>query len=210
MKFTVKRLEARLHLDDLIAMTGDRADPQASESVGAINVALTNPADAEKFASDVASRTTGLTVRPTTRTAEGGDPFAVLDRFHLAIAIITMIGSTAFLLALMVMRAAERRETVGILRLIGFARRSILIEVLLEGVLVATAGAIFGIILSVGVQDLVNRVFQWRYDTTLIFVRVTPSIALRSGLFAVPLGVFAGLAASWALLRREIVALLRR
>ena len=58
--------------------------------------------------------------RPS-RARDGSDPFAVLERFHLAVAIVTVLGSTAFLLALMVMRAEERRETVGIIRLIGIS-----------------------------------------------------------------------------------------
>jgi hypothetical protein len=59
-------------------------------------------------------------------------------------------------------------------------------------------------------QGLVNQFFQWRYDTTLKFVKVTPGIALEGVLFAVPLGVLAGLAASWTLLRRHVVTLVRR
>jgi hypothetical protein len=56
----------------------------------------------------------------------------------------------------------------------------------------------------------VNRFFQWRYDTTLVFVRVTLSIALRSIALSVPLGILAGVVGSWPLLRRDIVALVRR
>jgi hypothetical protein len=41
-------------------------------------------------------------------------------------------------------------------------------------------------------------------------VHVTPGIAARCVALAVPLGVLAGLVASWTLLRRDIVALLRR
>ncbi len=59
-------------------------------------------------------------------------------------------------------------------------------------------------------EGLFNRFFQWRYDTVLVFLRVTPSIAWRCVALAVPLGVLAGLVASWTLLRREILALLRR
>ena len=55
-----------------------------------------------------------------------------------------------------------------------------------------------------------NRFFQWRYDTALVFVRVTASVAARCVAVAVPLGVLAGLVASWTLLRREILALIRR
>jgi putative ABC transport system permease protein len=206
MKFTAKRIEARLHLPDLIALT----DPQSPEAVGVLNVALVNPQDADAFASTLTARMPGLGVRPTARPTNGRDPFAVLERFHWAIAIVTVVGSTAFLLALMVMRAEERREVIGILRLMGIPGRSILVEVLLEGLLIAIAGAVFGLLVARAAEGVVNRFFQWRYDTALVFVRVTLPIAWQSVAFAVPLGVIAGLVASWTLLRRDVVSLVRR
>jgi putative ABC transport system permease protein len=210
MRFTAKRLEARMHLPDLNAITATPSDPGSVESVRVVNVRLADPNDATAFASALAARTPGIFGRPTVRARDGSDPFAVLDRFHLAVAIVTVLGSTAFLLALMVMRAEERRETVGIVRLIGVSQRSILLGVLVEGLLIATAGAVFGILLAVAAQGAINRFFQWRYDTALIFVRVTMSIALRSIALSVPLGIVAGLVGSWTLLRRDLPALLRR
>jgi len=210
MRFTAKRLEARMHLPDLIAMTADPADPASAESISAINVRLSDPTRAAAFSSALAARAPGIFSRPTVRASDGSDPFAVLERFHFAVAIVTVLGSTAFLLALMVMRAEERRETVGIIRLIGISQRSILMEILVEGLLIATAGAIFGILLAVATQGAVNRFFQWRYDTALVFVRVTRSIALQSVAVSVPLGIVAGLVGSWTLLRRDVAALLGR
>ncbi len=208
-RFTAQRFEARLHLPDLIALTADPDDPLSAESVDALNLALANPKDAERVMPLIAARVPGVLVEPTTAT-DRDDPFAVLDRFHWAIAIVTVIGSTAFLLALMVMRAEERREIIGILRLMGIPPRSILVEVLIEGLLIATSGALFGIVVAASAQGAINRFFQWRYDTPLVFVRVTASIAWKAAAFSVPLGVMAGLAASWALLRRQVVSLIRR
>jgi putative ABC transport system permease protein len=208
-RFTAKRLEARLHLPDLIALTADLHDPLGDESVDAFNLALADPKDADRVAALISTRVPGLIVASTTST-DGDDPFAVLDRFHWAIAIVTVTGSTAFLLALMVIRADERRETIGALRLLGISRRSLLIEVAIEGLLIASAGALFGAFVAFAAEGLVNRVFQARYDTTLVFVRVTRSIALRSIALALPLGVAAGVGASWTLLRRDILSLVRR
>jgi cell division protein FtsX len=83
-------------------------------------------------------------------------------------------------------------------------------EVLAEGLLIAAAGAVFGILLAVATQGAVNRFFQWRYDTALVFVRVTRSIALQSIAVSVPLGILAGLVGSWTLLRRDVLALVGR
>ena len=209
MRFTVPRLEARMHLPDLLDLVADPADAGSTDTVDAINVRLVDPAGADRFADEARARMPGLEVRSTSRPS-AGDPFVVLDRFHLAISLVTVAGSTAFLLALMIIRAEERRETVGAMRLLGISRRSLLAEVAIEGLLIAAAGAAFGALIAFGAESLVNRIFQARYDTTLVFIRVTRSIALRSFAIAVPLGVVAGLAASWTLLRRDILSLVGR
>jgi putative ABC transport system permease protein len=210
MRFTSPRIEARLHLPDLQAITASRDDPGSGESVRSINVRLADPGDADAFAASLAARVPGIFARPTARPRDGSDPFAVLERFHLAVAIVTVLGSTAFLLALMVMRSEERRETVGIIRLIGVSQRFVLLVVLAEGLLIASAGAVFGVLVALAAEGGVNRFFQWRYDTTLVFVDVTARIALQSVALAVPLGIVAGLVGSWTLLRRDIVTLVRR
>ncbi len=210
MKFTARRIEARMHLPDVLDVKGAQPDADTADAVDAINVRLADPNDARAFGAAVTSRAPWISARSTVRAEDGSDPFAVLDRFHFAIAIVTVFGSTAFLLALMVMRAEERRETVGIVRLIGISQRSILLEVLVEGLLIATAGAVFGVLFALATQGAINRFFQWRYDTALVFVRVTARIALESVALAVPLGIVAGLVGSWTLLRRDVVALVRR
>jgi ABC-type lipoprotein release transport system permease subunit len=209
LKYNVERLEARLHLPDLIRLTANPADPQSAESVTAVNVRLASPGDADSFAADVARRSIGLVARPTAR-ARAGDPFTVLERFHLAIAAVTIAGSTAFLLALMVIRAEERRDMVGMLRLIGISRRSIVLEILVEGIVVAIAGAIVGVLIAAAAQYGINRFFQARYDTTLVFVRVTASIVVRCLVIALPVGVVTGAAAAWTLLRKAPASLIRR
>lgn len=208
MRLTSKHWGVRLHLPDMLALTADPDDPLALESVSRINVALADPDDAPALARDLYARVPGLFATPAAE--EDATAFVVLERFHFAIAIVTVLGSTAFLLALMVMRAEERRETVGILRLVGLTRARILLSVLVEGLCVAFAGAVFGVLFAIAMEDVFNAFFQWYYDTALVFVHVTPGIAARCVALAVPLGVLAGLVASWTLLRRDIVALLRR
>lgn len=210
LRFAQPRFEARLHLPDLASLTADPADPGALETVTSINVALKDPAEAATFARDVAARVPGAVARPTSAPDERTSTFVVLERFHLAIAIVTVVGSAVFLLALMVMLVEERRATVGILRLIGFTRQRILVQVFAEGTLIAVAGAAFGVLFALVSQGFFNRFFQWRYDTSLVFLRVTPHVVLQSVAMSVPLGILASVAASWTLLRRELLRLIRR
>jgi putative ABC transport system permease protein len=210
MRFAQPRLEARMHLPDLIELTADPGDPTARESITAINVSLTEPSDAEAFARDVAARLPGIVARPTSAPDERTGTFVVIERFHLAIAIVTVIGSAVFLLALMVMLVEERRTTVGILRLIGFTRGRILLQVFAEGAVIALVGAAGGILFAYLTQGFFNRFFQWRYDTPLVFLRITPQVVWQSLLLALPLGVAASVIASRTLLRQQLLVLLKR
>ncbi len=191
MRFAQPRFEVRMHLPDLVALKADPADPGSFETVSTINVALNDPSSAAAFAKDVAARVPGAVARSTSAPDDRTSTFVVLERFHLAIAIVTVIGSAVFLLALMMMLVDERRATVGILRLIGLTRGRILFQVFAEGALIAIAGALFGVIFALASQGAFNRFFQWRYDTSLIFLRVTPQVVLQSVAMAIPLGILA-------------------
>jgi putative ABC transport system permease protein len=208
MRLGAVRHEVRMHLPDLLATTADHSDPLDLDSVDTINVSVTDKATIADLRRDLMSRIPGVVAASTGGGA--AEPFVVLERFHYAIAIVTVIASSIFLLALMLMLVDERRATVGILRLIGFRRRRIVWHVLVEGLVIALAGAVFGILLSAAFQGGVNQFFQWKYDTALVFVRITPSIALRSVAISVPLGVVATLVSSWSILRRDVFALARR
>lgn len=199
----------RLHLPDLLDLTRDASTPAGTESVDGINIRLKDAGEAAAFSRDLDARLPGILTQPAREATEAG-PFRVLERFHLAIAAVTIGAATVFLLALTIMLVDERRETVGVLRLIGLPVRRILLQVLLEGLLVALAGTVFGLALALASERLINVFFQWRYDTALVFVRITPDVAALCAAIAIPLGAGATVLASWALLRRNGLRLARR
>jgi putative ABC transport system permease protein len=202
--------EVRLHLPDLLDLTRTPDTAVGTEHVATINVALTDPDDALAFARDLNARTPGVTARLAADAAGSAATFRVLRRFHLAIALVTIIASTVFLLALTVMLVDERRETVGVLRLIGLPVGRIVGQLSIEGLLIAGTGGLFGVLLALGSERLINAFFGWRYDTALVFVRITPEVAAVSLAIAVPLGAAATVVASWVLLRRNALRLARR
>jgi putative ABC transport system permease protein len=202
--------EVRLHLPDLLSLTRAPETPAGTEHVDTINIALQDPDDAAAFARELNARMPGIAAQATSNPSFAGNPFVVLERFHLAIAVVTIVAATVFLLALTIMLVDERRETVGVLRLIGLPVHRILGQIFLEGVLIAGVGALFGLVLAVGSERLINEFFQWRYNTALVFVRITPDVAAMCLAIAVPLGAVATVAASWALLRRGGLRLARR
>jgi putative ABC transport system permease protein len=206
---TVPR-KVRMHLPDLLDLTREATVPVGSEHIRGINVQLADSNDANAFSRDMAMRMPGVLAQPAAEAAGTAGPFVVLQRFHLAIAIVTILAATVFLLALTIMLVEERRPTVGVLRLIGLPVPRILVQLFLEGLLIAGLGAIFGIVLALASEHFINQFFQWRYDTALVFVRVTPKVAAICSAVAVPLGVTATVVASWALLRRNGLTLARR
>jgi putative ABC transport system permease protein len=202
--------KVRMHLPDLLALTRDENTPAGTEPVDSINLALTDPSRALELSRELSTRTPGIAARPAGDAVGGGSTFVVLEQFHFAIAVVTIVAATVFLLALSIMLVDERRETVGVLRLIGLPARRILVQIFLEGMLIAAIGAVFGLALAWASEGLINRFFQWRYDTALVFVRITPSVSALCVAIAVPLGTAATVAASWALLRRGALKLARR
>jgi putative ABC transport system permease protein len=202
--------EVRLHLPDLLDLTREPGEAAGTESITGINVALEAGEDPDAFVRDVNARMPGIRATRTDRAADAAGTFDVLERFHFAIAAVTIAAATVFLLALTIMLVDERRETVGVLRLIGLPVRRILVQILVEGLLVAAAGTLFGLGLAVISEGLINRFFQWRYDTALVFVSITPRVAALCVWIAVPLGAAATVVASWALLRRNSLRLARR
>ena len=145
--------QVRLHLPDLLALTRAPGVPAGSEYVGNINVALVDPADARAFSRDVSARMPGVEAQPANGASGSTGPFIVIERFHLAIAIVTIFASTVFLLALTIMLVDERRATVGVLRLIGLPIHRILLQLFIEGLLVAVGGALFGLLLSLASES---------------------------------------------------------
>lgn len=208
-RINAAKFEARLHLPDLLDMKRDPQDPLSSENVDAINIALAPGVEARTFSRDLAARMPGVWAQPTTFSSQAG-LFVVLERFHYAIALVTVIASTVFLLALTVMLVDERKDIVGVLRLIGLTSRRILVQLFIEGLMIAAAGALFGVVLAAAAQDSINWFFQWRYNTALIFVEVTPRVIAQCLAIAIPLGVAGTVVASWALLRRHAFRLVRR
>ena len=91
----------------------------------------------------------------------------------------------------MVMLVDERRETVGILRLIGLRPGRILMQVLLEGLVIAVAGALFGLVLARAVsegadQPLLPVALRHRAGLRAHHAGIALAVVL---LIAVPLGV---------------------
>ncbi|MGE0393118.1 MAG: ABC transporter permease [Vicinamibacterales bacterium] len=209
MEISESKFKVRLHLPDMARLTSPD-DLLAAEAVDQVNMALRVPERAAALASRLATETPGVVARPVRAALTGVGTFVVIERFHLAIALVTVIASALFLLALSVMLVDERRDTVGVLRLLGLTSRRVLAQIVIESVAVAAGGSLFGVALAAASQAAINAYFQWHYNTALVFVRITPAVVTTCLAVAIPLGVIASTAASWTLLRKQLMQIARR
>jgi putative ABC transport system permease protein len=131
---------------------------------------------------------------------ETSTTFAVVNRFHRAIGVITIVASAIFLLCIMLLKIDERRRDVAALRLMGISARTIVRSVMLEATFIAALGSGLGVLLGWGSAALVNWHYRGVYRTPLAFALVTPDLVL----FAIALSLVLGVLAGWVAARRLV------
>ena len=107
-----------------------------------------------------------------------------------------------FLVAIMVLKVEEMRRELGVLRLMGISRATVLRSVLLIAAVASLLGSAVGMGLAFLAVAIINPLSQARFDTDLIFARITPDIVLLAVGFSIPMGLVAG----WLVTRRIVHA----
>ena len=183
------RLHLKMHLPDLNRVL--RRDDQVDRFV----VRLRDPADREAATADLNATLVGLRAYTSEDlAARTSSTFVVVSQFHKAIGVVSLLAGLVFLVAIMILKVEAMRRELGVLRLLGISRRTVVRSVLAIATLVALLGSLVGIGLGFAAASLVNPLAQHRYDTDLVFVRVTlPVIGLAVGL-SILLGIAAGTA----------------
>jgi putative ABC transport system permease protein len=139
--------------------------------------------------------------------AESSQTFLVVSRFHRAIAIITIVASTVFLLCIMLLKVEERRLDAAVMRFVGVRRRTIFGALLLEALLIAILGSLLGTGLAYLAGAATNAYYQRFFDTVLTFSLITPGIVLFSVVLSLVLGALAGALAAWRLVHTRPLVL---
>lgn len=195
----------RLHLDHLQTLSG------SGDRVGRFAVQSRDGAEPSAVAARINASAFGFRAYPAAEVAiETSATFRVVNRFHRAIGVITIVASAIFLLCITLLKVDERRRDVGALRLIGMSRTSVLRAVVLEASLVSLIGSLMGAGLGWFASAVVNWYYQGVYTTPLRFAIVTPGIVLFAVLLSLALGVLAGLFAAQRLVRRAPLELIGR
>ena len=131
------------------------------------------------------------------------DPVRYLGMF---VAVIMAIGSCFAAMNTMFAAVANRAAEIGILRLLGFSRTSILASFMLESVLLSLLGGLLGCALVLPLNGLEGRIgnFMTFAETTFQF-RLTLDYAVGGLIFAATMGVMGGLLPAWLAARREVL-----
>lgn len=195
----------RLHLDHLQTLT------RSGDRVGRFAVQSREGTDPSTVSAAINEAAFGFRAYPAAEVAvETSATFRVVNRFHRAIGIITIVASAIFLLCITLLKVDERRRDVGALRLIGMSRGSVVRAVVLEASLVSLIGSLMGAGLGWFASWVVNWYYQGVYATPLRFAMVTPGIVVFAVALSLGLGVIAGLLAAQRLVRRAPLELIGR
>lgn len=196
----------RLHLDHLQSLSG------VGDRVGRFAVATDSGNESvASAAARINALAFGFRAYPAAEVAvETSATFRVVNRFHRAIGVITIVASAIFLLCITLLKVDERRRDVGALRLLGISRRTIVRAVVLEASLVALVGSAMGAGFGWFASAIVNWHYQGVYATPLRFAIVTPGIVLFATTLSLALGVIAGLLAAQRLVRQAPLELVGR
>jgi ABC-type lipoprotein release transport system permease subunit len=200
-----QEFRVRLHLDQLqrLLAIDDRVDRFA--------VGLKPGASSDSVVARINHVAFGFRAHRSRDVAVGSSrTFRVVERFHRAIGVITVVASAVFLLCLLLLTVEERRRDIAALRLMGVSQSTVIRSVVIEAAIVSLIGSAMGAVIGWVCSILVNSHYQAVYRTPLTFALITPQIlAFATGLSLV-LGIVAGALAAWRLVRTPPLALMGR
>jgi putative ABC transport system permease protein len=103
------------------------------------------------------------------------------------IGLITLIGAAIGLMNIMLVSVTERTKEVGLIKAIGGKSKTVRQQFLLEAVIISILGAIFGIILGVGVGNLFSMVlktgFVVPWNWVFLGIVICTFVGLLAGLY---------------------------
>lgn len=186
----------RMHLPDLAGLLG------APDRVDRLSIGITPGISADSAAAALNRSAYGYRVYTSRAIAsQSSQTFRVVSRFHRAIAVISIVASTVFLLCIMLLKVEERRQDAAMMRFVGVRRRTIFGALLLEALVIATVGSLLGTGLAYLAGAATNAYYRHFFNTTLTFSIITPELVSFSVAVSLLMGTAAGAMAAWRLVR---------
>jgi putative ABC transport system permease protein len=139
-----------------------------------------------------------------TRTAA---PIKFLGIF---IAALMAVGASFAAMNTMYAAVARRTKEIGVLRVVGFSRGSILLSFIIESSLIAALGGFLGCVLALPINGVTTGTTNFMTFSELAFsFQITPRLMLNGMIFAVLMGFIGGLFPAWRAAHENIVTALR-
>ena len=141
------------------------------------------------------------------RQTESGRPLQVLGVF---VAFVMAVGSMFAAMNTMYAAVARRTREIGVLRVLGFSRSSILVSFVVESMLLALAGGALACLAALPFHGLTNRIGNTvTFSQSLFQFRVTPQMIGVAMVFALVMGLLGGLWPARAAARKDPLTALR-
>jgi putative ABC transport system permease protein len=156
-------------------------------------------------------RRLNLQVAPEREYYEGQMSAAIPVRFMgIVVALVMAVGGAFACMNTMYTAIARRSSEIGVLRVLGFSRSSVLLSFLFESVLISLLGGAIGCLLALPLNRVETAIGSYITWSQLSFrFRVTPEIMLIGLVFAAVMGAVGGFLPARSAARRNLIAALR-
>jgi len=135
---------------------------------------------------------------------------APIKALGIFIAGLMAVGASFAAMNTMYAAVARRTKEIGVLRVVGFSRRSILLSFIIESVLIAALGGFIGCLLALPVNGVTTGTTNFMTFSELTFdFRITLGLLVNGMIFAVAMGFVGGLFPAWRAAHEDIVTALR-
>jgi putative ABC transport system permease protein len=187
-------------------------DFNRQDSVNSILVRATDTASFQALKNSIDDdRRLGVDAMPEReyyeRQTSSGAPLQI---FGLLVAVIMAVGSSFAAMNTMYAAVARRAKEIGTLRVLGFSRGSIMLSFLIESLLLAFIGGVFGCLLALPINGVTTGVGSFATFSEIAFdFRVSSSAMLAGIIFALVVGAIGGLFPAGSAARKEILTALR-
>ena len=126
------------------------------------------------------------------------------------VAFVMAVGSMFAAMNTMYAAVARRTREIGVLRVLGFSRSSILVSFVVESALLALAGGALACLAVLPFHGLTNRIGNTvTFSQSLFQFRVTPQMIGVAMAFALAMGLLGGLWPARAAARKDPLTALR-
>jgi putative ABC transport system permease protein len=126
------------------------------------------------------------------------------------VALVMALGGAFASMNTMYTAIARRSSEIGILRVLGFSRASVLLSFLLESVLISLLGGALGCLLALPLNRVETAIGSFNTWNQISFhLRVTPEILLTGLAFAASIGAVGGFLPARSAARKSVIATLR-